>query len=218
MLFLIQCDKKDKDVICTCDFRSVALTLKHPDGQPVLLDSVKVFWKKENRFLEHNFSDEVLRLMGIYIIVDDGMQKELLNKNEAMHFTGYLNSKIVCEQDILVSADCCHVYYSGEEPLTKVIDGLTNEINVTLKNTESYSQTFVLGDEEGASIKVQAQHYEKSELVRDESTDMNVQYRYKPATDFVGNDYVVLEVYYNKTGEYSSAYTEIVKFNFTIIN
>ena len=90
--------------------------------------------------------------------------------------------------------------------------------NVTLKNTESYSRTFVSGDEEGASIIVQAEHFEKSELVRDESTNMNVEYRYKPTTDFVGNDYVVLEVYYNKTGENSSAYTERVRINFTITN
>jgi hypothetical protein len=196
MLTLTQCDKEGKgkgceDVPCEKVFK---LHLKNPEGQPVILDSCKVLWVNENRFLEHYFPDDV-RLMGIYIIVDDGMQKELLNKNEVMHFTGYLNNKIVCERDVLVGADCCHVNYLGEEPLTQVIHDLTNEINVTLKNTESYSHTFVLGDEEGASIKVQAQHHENSELVRDESTNMNVEYRYKPITDFVGNDYVVLEVY-----------------------
>jgi hypothetical protein len=98
------------------------------------------------------------------------------------------------------------------------IQGASNEINVTLKNTESYSRTFVLGDEEGASIPVQAQHYEKSEFVRDESTNMNVEYRYKPTIGFVGNDYVILEIYYNKTGENSSAYTETERINFTITN
>jgi hypothetical protein len=88
------------------------------------------------------------------------------------------------------------------------IQGANNETNVTLKNTESYSRTFVLGDEEGASIPTQAQHYEISELVRDESTNMNVEYRYKPTSGFVGKDYVILEIYYNKTGEISSAYTQ----------
>ena len=178
MLILTQCGKEEKgceNVLCEEIFKSVSLRLENSDGQPVILDSCKVLWVNENRFLELNFPDEVLRLMGVYIIVDDGMRKELLNKNEIIHFTGYLNNKIVCEQDVLVSADCCHVYYLGEEPLTQVINGLTNEINVTLKNTESYSQTFVLGDEEGASIKVQAQHYEKSELVRDESTNTLIQ-------------------------------------------
>ena len=90
-----------------------------------------------------------------------------------------------------------------------------DEINVTLKNTESYHQTFVLGDEEGATIKVQAQHYEKSEFIRDESTNMNVVYHYKPITDFVGKDYVVIEVCYNKTGV-GPTDIQTVKINFTI--
>ena len=89
------------------------------------------------------------------------------------------------------------------------------EFNVTLKNTESYIKTFVVGDEEGASIKVQAKNYEDSELIRDESTNMNVEYHYKPITDFVGTDYVVIEVYYNKTGV-GAADIETVRINFTI--
>ena len=98
------------------------------------------------------------------------------------------------------------------------IQGASNETNVTLKNTESYNRAFVLGDKEGASIPIQAQHYETSELVRDESTNMNVEYRYKPTSGFVGNDYVILEIHYNKTGENSSAYTETERINFTITN
>jgi len=47
---------------------------------------------------------------------------------------------------------------------------------------------------------------------------MNVEYRYKPTSGFVGNDYVILEIYYNKTGENSSAYTETERINFTITN
>jgi len=107
---------------------------------------------------------------------------------------------------------------SMSKPLRAGICKIQEVSNVTLKNTESYSRTFVLGDEEGAVIMYQAQHYEKSELVRDESTNMNVEYRYKPTIDFVGNDSVGLEVYYNKTGEDRFAYIETVKINFTITN
>ena len=107
---------------------------------------------------------------------------------------------------------------SMTKPLKARICSVIEESNVTLKNTESYSRTFVVGDEEGALIMYQAQHYEKSELVRDASTNMNVEYRYKPTANFVGNDNVGLEVYYNKTGEPSSAYIEIVRINFTITN
>lgn len=121
MLTLPQCEKKEcEDLLCDEMFKSVSLHLENSDGQPVILDSCKVFWVNENRFLEHNFLNEdieALRLKGIYIIVDDGMREELMNKNEVMHFTGYLNNKIFWEQDVPVSADCCHVYYLGKEPL-----------------------------------------------------------------------------------------------------
>ena len=105
---------------------------------------------------------------------------------------------------------------SMSKPLKSRICNVQEESNVTLKNTESYSRTFVLGDEEGAAIMYQAQHYEKSELVRDESTNMNAVYLYKPTSGFVGNDYVILNIHYNKTGENSSAYTETERINFTI--
>ena len=91
---------------------------------------------------------------------------------------------------------------------------VTNEISVTLKNTENYSKTLVGGDEEGASIKVQALHYEKSELIRDESTNFCVMYCYKPIADFVGTDCVVIDVTHNKTGFDPEVQT--LKINFTI--
>jgi hypothetical protein len=105
---------------------------------------------------------------------------------------------------------------SMSKPLKAGICNIQEVSNVTLKNTESYSRTFVLGDEEGAAIMYQAQHYEKSELVRDESTNMNAVYCYKPSIGFVGTDYVGFEVYYNRTGEDRFAYIERVRINFTI--
>ena len=124
MLILIQCDKgKESDnVVCTEEYMAIPLILKYPDGQPVLLDSSKVFWVSENRYLEQKLDlwNEA-RAWGSYLIVNDGMQNELLNKKELMRFTGYLNSKIVCERDMLVGADRCHVNYFGTEPLTQTI-------------------------------------------------------------------------------------------------
>ena len=113
---LTQCGQKDESVICTCEYVTIGLKLEYPDGQPVLLDSCKVFWKSKNRFLEQDMSWN-----GYYSIVDDSMQNELKNRQEVMHFTGYLNGEIVHEQDVPVSADACHVKYLGTEPLTQTI-------------------------------------------------------------------------------------------------
>jgi len=124
MFALIQCNtaKNCKNALCTDVYMAISLKLQYPDDQPVLLDSSKVFWVSKNYYLEQDsVSWKEGRVWGRYLIVNDGMKKELLNKKEVMHFTGYLNGKIVCERDVLVGADCCHVDYLGTEPLTQTI-------------------------------------------------------------------------------------------------
>ena len=91
-----------------------------------------------------------------------------------------------------------------------------DEIDVKLTNTETYSRIIVSGDEEGAVIKTQAKNYEKSEIIRNETTNMNVVYKYKPIADFVGKDYVIIEIHYNKTGVAEDVDTKTLKINFTV--
>jgi len=125
-----QCSVKGEGKGCdgiACDqiMISIGLTLEYADGQPVFLDSCKVFWISENRFLDKNVGDvlwERPREHGMYVIVSDIMHEELENRREVMRFTGYLNNEIVCERDVLVGADCCHVGYFGTESLTQVIN------------------------------------------------------------------------------------------------
>jgi hypothetical protein len=123
-LTFTQCDatKGDDEINCTKQFESIGLLLKYSDGEPVLLDSTKVFWISQNRYLEQNsYWWEIARQWGNYIIVDDLMQKELQGKEEVMRFTGYLNDKIIVERDMLVGANYCHIEYLGTESLTIVI-------------------------------------------------------------------------------------------------
>ena len=111
-----------EEVACTAIYMHISLKLEYPNGQPVLLDKSSVFWVSKKRFLEQDLVTwNEGRIWGNYNIVNDKMQKELLNKREIMHFTGYLNGKVVCERDVLVGADCCHVIYLGDKLLTQVI-------------------------------------------------------------------------------------------------
>ena len=120
LLSLTQCNKEKA---CTYDFRLITISLTYDDGQPVFLDSCTVFWKNENRYLRTaSFSrDELINSKGYYSIVDDNMQEELEGREEIMHFTGFLNNEIICEKDVLVGADHCHIKYLGTEPLTQTI-------------------------------------------------------------------------------------------------
>jgi len=119
ILTAIQCNST---INCTNQFETISLKLEYPDGQPVLLDSSTVFWERKNRFLIRDSASWYWsRKYGYYTIIDDTMQKELEKKRELMHFTGFLNGKIVCERYLLVGADECHVSYYGKESLTQVI-------------------------------------------------------------------------------------------------
>ena len=131
MMILTQCDKETgcKDVICTEEFRTISLQLKYPEGQVVLLDSSKVFWVGKNRYLEQDpVTWNSAQVWGSYAIVDDGLRKELFNGREVMRFTGYLSGEIICERDVLVGADCCHVDYLGKESLNVIVNNSTNGI------------------------------------------------------------------------------------------
>ncbi len=68
------------------------------------------------------------------------------------------------------------------------------EINtdfIQINNSEEYTYDLkISGDEEGASILTQALHFEKSELIRNSSTNFNIVYKYKANSNYVGTDFV----------------------------
>lgn len=89
--------------------------------------------------------------------------------------------------------------------------------NITIKSSEEYVfDTMASGDEEGASIKTQAKHFEKSEIKRDESTNWSPVYYYKPTTGYTGSDYVEIETCTG--GSIPCSNKEIIRINFNVTN
>jgi hypothetical protein len=69
----------------------------------------------------------------------------------------------------------------------------TTKIEVTITNTEEYIYDFNFsGDEEGASIITQAEHYQTSETYRD-TVYFSVLYHYIPEPGYTGTEYVKIE-------------------------
>ena len=65
---------------------------------------------------------------------------------------------------------------------------------IELKSGQEFIHDFnISGDEEGATIITQAEHAEVSQLIRNESTNWSVIYRYKSVEDFIGLDSVIIE-------------------------
>jgi hypothetical protein len=88
---------------------------------------------------------------------------------------------------------------------------------VELKNSDVYEYEIgISGDEEGALISKQAEHYEVSEIVRDSSTQWEAVYRYKPQENYAGNDYVEIETHRGSDGASPSTDIELIKIEFTV--
>jgi hypothetical protein len=97
-------------------------------------------------------------------------------------------------------------------------ENLVSEIDVTINNSDDYEiDLMISGDEEGATIKTQAQHFQKSELIRDSSTNWSVVYQYEPLSNYTGMDFVEIETC---TGGESTGCSnfDIVRINFNITN
>lgn len=69
-----------------------------------------------------------------------------------------------------------------------------NEIKQTIENTEAYYHDLnISGDEEGAIITKQAEHFQTSELIRNSSTNWSVVYHYVPTPGYTGTDFIDIE-------------------------
>ncbi|MCF8338554.1 MAG: hypothetical protein K9I74_11305 [Bacteroidales bacterium] len=75
----------------------------------------------------------------------------------------------------------------------------------------------ISGDEEGASIQTQAQHFQTSTIVRDSSTNWSAVYYYKPDSGYVGEDYVAIETCTGGNGVNCSN-IDVISINFNITN
>ena len=87
---------------------------------------------------------------------------------------------------------------------------------VYLKNTETFQYRTVGGDEEGATIAVQAAHYSISEIRRDAATNWYAVYVYQPAAGFVGEDHAEVEVHTGSDGASAPTNIRKVVFRFSI--
>ena len=98
-----------------------------------------------------------------------------------------------------------------DEELTKNYDSIDVEIS---KNELFIYDTKNSGDEEGGRIVEQAQRFEISEVVRDNS--FRLVYRYQPKENYVGNDRVQIELSSGSDGGSPPNHFDYITINFVI--
>jgi hypothetical protein len=89
-------------------------------------------------------------------------------------------------------------------------------VNVSLRNTESYQYATVGGDEEGARVSTQAQHYSLSEIRRNAATHFVATYVYQSAAGFIGTDDSEIEVLTGSDGASPPKNIKRIAFHFVI--
>ncbi len=90
-------------------------------------------------------------------------------------------------------------------------------INVVMDNANTYEYYLgSFGDEEGAEIQIQASHFLLSEL-EEFSSDRQVVYKYRPASGYVGSDYVEITSERGSDGASPSTKVLILKITFDVI-
>ena len=95
--------------------------------------------------------------------------------------------------------------------------GAVETVNVSLMNSQAYEYPTVSGDEEGARISIQPQHYSTSEIRRNAETNGVATFVYQPTAGFVGSDYAELEIMTGSDGASPSNVKRVV-FRFEIHN
>ena len=91
------------------------------------------------------------------------------------------------------------------------------ELYVVLESGEEFSYDLLTGDEEGGEITIQASNFERSEIVRDATTNYSAVYYYMPVEGYVGTDFVQIERTSAEIGSGdTSEETSVIRINLTI--
>lgn len=90
------------------------------------------------------------------------------------------------------------------------------KFEVTLSDTQTYEYSIAIGDEEGASIYQQANHFSTSEIVNGASTNWIPTYIYRSQGGYTGTDKVILAIETGSDGASPNSHIEYVTINFVI--
>jgi len=110
LLFFIGCENNTAndctDQACTEEFRTITVTIKDSENNPVVLDSFKVTNLENGDDLTrelNNFEFEAMRKKGVYPLFGDEYTRDFDNRE-------------IINSDYKVGADCCHVILISGNP------------------------------------------------------------------------------------------------------
>lgn len=107
-LILTSCGKDDDncsgDLVCTTEFRIIAVEVVDADGNPVIFDEYKVTNLQTNEVIELAWETG-----DHYPIADDSMRSDLPTDGHQIELVGHIDGQEVLRETYLVGQDCCHI-------------------------------------------------------------------------------------------------------------
>lgn len=112
-----------EEVFCTLEFRSIVVTIKDKDEQPVQLDSYKVIRLDENKEIavDPNYGNSHT---GTYVIATDGTFT--VNETIELQFIGFVNNQEVVRENYTVNEGCCHISLVSGDVDIKLPNSITS--------------------------------------------------------------------------------------------
>ena len=123
LLFFTGCENNDAsdcaNKACTEVFKTIVVTIKDSENNPVALDSFKVTNLENGNDLSREINNaefEAMRENGVYPLFGDEYARDFSNKEVEINFKGYIDNQEIISSDYKVGADCCHVILISGDP------------------------------------------------------------------------------------------------------
>jgi hypothetical protein len=123
LLFFAGCENNDPNdctnQACTMEFRTITVTIKNSENDPVALDSFKVTNLENGDDLtrDHNNAEfDSMRENGVYPLFGDEYARDFSNQEVEINFKGYIDDQEIISSDYKVGADCCHIILISGDP------------------------------------------------------------------------------------------------------
>jgi hypothetical protein len=108
LLLLASCNR-EKEKMCTDEFRFIIVNIKDSSGNAVRLDSNYTVLIPINRIIQVK-TDTIFFKNGTYVLITDS-ERELIKEDEEteIRFVGFKNSDQIVDKKFIVTQDGCHI-------------------------------------------------------------------------------------------------------------
>ena len=111
--FLMISCYRDKEVLCTSEYRMLSITVKDSAGHPVIFTSHYVRKTVTGEILQFpeidEWTDSVNRVQGIYVIMTDSKLDMTTKSGNQYEFHGKMGNPEVLQENYIIGNDGCHV-------------------------------------------------------------------------------------------------------------